>query len=89
MENVYQELEKKYLVFIIINFVISIFIWYHITCFNNIYPHQKKEWLIFSVLIVACNQVLDLISSFIETVLRFLSFRFKSERLYKLSLIFS
>ena len=50
---------------------------------------MKKEWLIFSVLIIVCIQVLSLITSFIETVLRFLSFRFKSEKLFKLSLLLS
>ena len=89
MIQIIKDLEKRFLSFIIISFIISVFIWYHISCFNNIYSHMKKEWLIFSVLIIVCIQVLSLITSFIETVLRFLSFRFKSEKLFKLSLLLS
>ena len=89
MMQIIKDLEKRYLSFIIISFIISLFILYHITCFNNIYPHMKKEWLIFSVLIIVCVQIISLIKSFIETILRFMSFRCKSEKLFKLSLIFS
>ena len=89
MMQIIKDLEKRYLSFIIISFIISLFILYHITCFNNIYPHMKKEWLIFSVLIIVCVQIISLIKSFIETILRFMSFRCKNEKLFKLSLIFS
>ena len=89
MMQIIKDLEKRYLSFIIISFIISLFILYHITCFNNIYPHMKKEWLIFSVLIIVCVQIISFIKSFIETILRFMSFRCKSEKLFKLSLIFS
>ena len=89
MMQIIKDLEKRYLSFIIISFIISLFILYHITCFNNIYPHMKKEWIIFSVLIIVCVQIISLIKSFIETILRFMSFRCKSEKLFKLSLIFS
>ena len=50
---------------------------------------MKDEWLVFSILIIVCIQLLSLVTCLIETILRFLSFRFKSEKLFKLSLIFS
>ena len=89
MIQIIKELQNKYISFIIVSFVISIFIWYHISCFNNIYSHMKKEWLIFSVLIIVCIQVISLLTSFLEAILRFMSFRCKSEKLFKLSLLFS
>ena len=89
MIQIIKDIQKRFLSFIIISFIISVFIWYHISCFNNVYTHMKEEWLIFSILIIACIQIISLITSLIETILRFLSFRFKSEKLYKLSLIFS
>jgi hypothetical protein len=89
MTQIIKDIEKRYLSFIIVNFIIVVFIWYYITCFNNIYPHMKKEWLIFSVLIIVCIQIISLIKSLIETILRFLSFKFKNEKLFKLSLLFS
>ena len=89
MIQILKDIQKRYLSFIVISLIISVFIWYHISCFNNVYQHMKEEWLIFSVLIIVCIQIISLIKSLIETILRFLSFRFKSEKLYKLSLIFS
>ena len=89
MVQIIKDLQKRFLSFIIVSFIVSIFIWYHISCFNNVYKHMKKEWLVFSILIIVCIQLLSLVTCLIETILRFLSFRFKSEKLFKLSLIFS
>ena len=89
MIQIIRDIHHRYITFIIIAFVILIFIWYHLYCFNNIYPHMQKEWLIFSVLIILSVQILSLLASLLETILRFLSFRFKSEKLYKLSQLLS
>jgi len=89
MVQIVIDIQKRYLSFIIVSFIVSVFIWYHISCFNNVYKHMKGEWLVFSILIIVCIQLLSIVTSLVETILRFLSFRFKSEKLYKLSLIFS
>ena len=89
MIQIIKDINKRYISFIIVCFVIGIFTWYHIYCFNNIYPHMQEEWLIFSILIIVSVQILSLLASLAETILRFLSFRFKSEKLFKLSLILS
>jgi hypothetical protein len=85
MIQIIKDIYTRYLTFIIITFVILLFTWYHLYCFNNIYPHMQKEWLVFSALIILSVQVLSLLASLAETILRFLSFRFKSEKLFKLS----
>ena len=87
--QIIKDIQGRYFTFIIICFIISLFTWYHLYCFNNIYPHMQSEWLVFSVLIIVCIQALSLLSSLLETILRFISFRFKSEKLFKLSLLFS
>ena len=89
MMQILKMIEKRNKYFITVSFIISLFIWYHIYLFNNIYPHMKKEWLIFSILIIICIQILSLIRCLLETIIRFLSFKCKSERLYKLSLLLS
>jgi len=89
MIQIIKDLEKRYKSFIIISFIILVFTWYYISCFNNIYPHMKKEWIIFSVFIIISVQILSLITRFMETLIRFLGYKFKSEKLFKLSLIFS
>ena len=85
MTQIIKDINRRFVFFVIICLIIAIFSWYHLYCFNNIYPHTQKEWLIFSALIIACIQILSLLASFAETILRFLSFKFKSEKLFKLS----
>ena len=77
---------KKYNIFIIISSVIMLFSLYYIFCFNNVYPCIKSEWLKSSLIIICIMQILlPIVLCFLDTSIRFISFRFKSERLFKLS----
>ena len=82
-----QNIKKRYIYFIVLTFLILIFSWYHISCFNNIYPHMKKEWLIFSIIIIFLMQILSILASLLESILRSISFKCKSEKIYKFSLL--
>ena len=84
-----KDIKKRYLFFIILTFIITIFSWYHISCFNNIYPHMKREWLIFSLIIIIVMQALSFLICLLESILRFISFKCKSEKIYKISLLLS
>ena len=79
---------KRIYILIIINYFIVIFTWYYISCLNNVYPHMKYEWLISSIIIITISQILPFIFSFLETCVRFLSIKMKSEKVFKLSLLF-
>ena len=82
-------IKNRYLSFIIISYVITIFTWYHISCFNNIYPHMKKEWIIFSILIIIFMQLFSILVCLLESIIRFISFKCKSEKIFKISLLLS
>ena len=84
-----KNIKQRYIFFIIISFIITIFTWYHISCFNNVYPHMKREWLIFSIIIIILMQILSIIACLLESIIRFISFKCKSEKIYKISLLFS
>ena len=79
---------KRINILIIINYIIVIFTWYYISCLNNVYPHMKYEWLISSIIIITISQILPFIFAFLETCVRFLSIKMKSEKVFKLSLLF-
>ena len=79
----------RYALFIVSTFIISIFVQYYIFCFNNIYPHMKKEWIKSSILIIFIMQIIYCLESLLETTLRFISFKLKSEKIYKISLMLS
>ena len=81
-----KEMFWRYTIFIIFTVIISAFSWYYISCFNNIYPHMKNEWIKSSIFIILLVHIFSIFITLIETLLRFLSFEFKSEKMYKASL---
>ena len=85
-----QKIKSRYSLFFIIAYIISFFSWYYINCFNNVYPHIKGEWIISSICFILTMQILfPLVLSIVETNIRYLSFKCKSEKLFKISQIFS
>ena len=83
---VMKQIKIRYNIFIIVNNIITIFSWYYISCFNNIYPHMKVEWIKSSIFIIIIIYILSIIIIIIEAILRFISFELKSERIYRASL---
>ena len=82
-------IKRRNILFIILTYIISIFILYYIFCFNNIYPHMKIEWLKSSIIIIIIMQIIYVLECLFETIIRFISFKLKSERIYKISLLFA
>ena len=83
---VIKEIKIRYNIFIILISIFSIFSWFYISCFNNIYPHVKIEWLKSSIVIIILIYFFSFLVILIETLLRFISFEIKSEKMYKASL---
>ena len=77
----------RYHIFIALSIVIMLFSLYYIFCFNNVYPSMKGEWIKSSLIIIAFMQVFPIFLCFLDTSIRFISFKCKSERLFKLSAI--
>ena len=79
------EIQRRYLIFITIVFIILIVGLYYILCFNYVYPHMQIEWIKSSIVIMIIMQTLSFLTCFLETVFRFISFYYKSERIFKIS----
>ena len=75
--------------FIIISFIIIIFTIYYSLCFNYIYPHMIEEWIKSSFVIIFVMQLISVLTCFLETIIRYISFKCKSEKLFKISLLLS
>ena len=90
--KIYKILKKiiiRFVYFIIISFIITSFTLYYISCFNYIYPHMKLEWIKSSIFILIIRQILSSVTILIESIIRYIGFLFKSERIYKISLFLS
>ena len=81
-----REIKWRYNIFIIVTFIASGFAWFYISCFNITYPHMKSEWLKSTIFIILIIHLLSVIVKLVETLLRFVSFEIKSEKMYKASL---
>ena len=82
-----KEIKNRYLSFIIVVFIILIICFYYLLCFNYVYPYIQYEWIKSSITIFIIIQILSIFACLLETILRFISFRCKSEKIYKLSKI--
>ena len=78
-------IKKRLISFFVVVYIIFLFSFLYVISFNYVYHFTQKEWIISSIFIIIVLQILVLIVSLIATGLRFLSFRCKSERIYKLS----
>ena len=82
-----KELKKRYLALIIFVFVIILISFFYLLCFNYVYPYTQIEWIKTSIMVIIIRQLLSCLAILAESILRFLSFRYKSEKLFKISKI--
>ena len=76
-------IKKRYIIFILLCFFISIISWYYVSCFNHVYPGIKIEWIKSSITIIIIMQILSIFVILLEGILRNLSFYYQSEKLFK------
>ena len=87
MSEFMRNLKVKYFAFIIVASIILIISFFYLLCFNYVYPYSQIEWIKSSITIFIFMQILSLLKCILETSMRFLSYRFNSEKLYKISKI--
>ena len=81
-------IEKILIISIIAVFIeIIVMSFFYLLCFNYVYPYTQVEWIKTSIMVIIIRQILSCFVIFLETCLRFLSFKVKSEKLYKFSKI--
>ena len=80
-----KRIQKNYFSFIVVTFGLLIFFWIYLLCFNYVYPHTQYDWIKSSVVIIIFVQILSLLASVCESSLRYISFFFKSEKIFRVS----
>ena len=79
------DLKRRYIAFICVVSFILVISFFYLLCFNYVYPYTQIEWIKSSITIFIIMQLLSLLKCILETSLRFLSYKFNSEKLYKIS----
>ena len=80
-----KEIVIRYIAFVIFVLVIFILLMLYLLCFNYVYPHTQGDWIKSSIFLIILMQILSVLVALLQTGLRFLGFRYKSEKLFKLS----
>ena len=80
-----KKLKKRYLSFVIVVFGLSIGFWYYLSCFNYVYYYTQIDWIKSSVVIIIIMQIVSVVTSLAKTILRFASFYFWSEKIFRVS----
>jgi hypothetical protein len=78
------DIKKRNIAFIVIASVILLVSFFYLLCFNYVYPYSQIEWIKSSITIVIVMQILSFLKCLLQSGLRFLSFKFNSEKLYKI-----
>ena len=82
--NYIKDLKMRYLAFIIVVSIILIISFFYLLCFNYVYPYSQIEWIKSSITIMIIMQILSTLKCVLETSMRFLSYKFRNEKLYKI-----
>ena len=81
-------IKRRNIAFIIVVAIILVFSFIYLCCFNYVYPYTQIEWIKSSITIVIIIQILSVLKCLLIACLRVLSFKIKSEKLYKISKVF-
>ena len=84
-----KSIKKRYIIFIFLCLFICILSWYYVSGFNVVYPGVQIEWIKSSVTIIIIMQILSVLARFLEAILREISFKCKSEKIYKVKKLIS
>ena len=76
---------RSYYIFIGLSNLIMLFTLIYIACFINVYYYTGIEWAKSGCLYFILMQIISILAIIIETFIRFLALRCKSEKMFKFS----
>ncbi len=87
--SVFKSYKIKVALFFSFSILFSVFSIIYICCFNIVYSYTRNEWIKSSIFIfISLEVIINCILTFVKAVLRYMAIKFKSESIFKLSLLF-
>ena len=80
---------KKYTILIIISAIFNLFSWFYVSCFNNVYPNTKYNWIKSSLFLIIIVELIIFLKIFLKCVFRYFSLKYKFKRIFQLSQVFN
>ena len=75
----------KYIVFLVVNFILMLMFWYYCCAFCNCYPNTAMNWLISSFFTWGIILLFPFLLCLVIAILRYLGLKYKWEICYKIS----
>ena len=82
-----KDIKKRFFLFILLSFLLSIISFIYICCFNIVYPYIRVEWIKSSIFIFIVMQIINFLFTFLECCVRYIAIKCNSEKLFRLSLL--
>ena len=80
-----KDIQRRFTFLIYFSIFITIICFIYISCFNNVYPYIKREWIKSSVFIFILMQFINFCVSLFQCIFRYTAIKCESEKLFKLS----
>ena len=84
-----KDMKYKFNTIISFSLGLTVVCFVYISCLNNVYPNIKTEWIKSSLFILFLMQIINFTMTLIECSLRYIAIKCNSEKIFKLSKIFS
>ena len=88
MNQLIIDVNKKYIILIIISTIFNLFSWFYVSCFNNVYPNTKFDWIKSSLFLYIVVQLFCFLKIFLQSIFRYVSLKFKSQKIFQISQVF-
>ena len=82
-------IKKRFIALAICSIFFTIICFIYISCFNIVYPNIKVEWIKSSLFIFLVIQLINIIITFLESSIRYISIKCNNEKFFRLSLVFA
>ena len=82
-------IKYKFTTIITFSLALTVICFVYISCFNNVYPNIKGEWIKSSLFILFLMQIINFALTLFECILRYISIKCNSEKFFKLSQVFA
>ena len=82
-------IKYKFTTIITFSLALTVICFVYISCFNNVYPNIKGEWIKSSLFILFLTQIINFALTLFECILRYISIKCNSEKFFKLSQVFA
>ena len=83
--NLVKEIKRKYIILLVIIFVMTVIYWYFLFIFCTVYKNNQLSWVQSSLISIFINILISLVVCFVVAVIRAIALKCNNSLLFKIS----